>query len=55
MVAFLAHKRNTETEALAAEAKALAAAAEEARSALVILVEQSLVQLVRKFGKPFLL
>ena len=33
MVAFLAHKRNTETEALAAEAKALAAAAEEARSA----------------------
>ena len=33
MVAFLAHKRNTETEALAAEAKALAAAAQEARTA----------------------
>jgi len=33
MVAFLAHKRNTETEALAAEARALAVAAEEARIA----------------------
>lgn len=33
MVAFLAHKRNTETEALAAQAKALVAAAQEARSA----------------------
>lgn len=33
MVAFLAHKRNTETEALAAEAKALAVAVEQARTA----------------------